>query len=377
MATDLYKKKTRWFCVTQWNTDLDYQALIDLGQIRYAAYGAEICPSTGKAHHQAFIYFHNLKGISNNICNSIAKMFKQKEHHIHVSVRPMLGNVRQNEAYCEKDQKGGLTKFGDEPAQGSRGDLSETKDAILAGEIDVDSIACADPMMYHQYGRTLDRLEEIAMRKKYRTEMTKGIWYWGGQGVGKSHKAFEGFTPETHFVKCLEEKWWCGYKQQETVILNEFRGSDMKFSKLLNLVDKWPTSVKWKCKTAVPFTSKTLIVTCIMSPEDCYAGVEQDGEAWGQFADRFTVVHVDGPNRRRIQVPTALCGTDVGTDVPWVGTDVGTEVTGNRMIGSATPTILLPPLLEQKCSVGIIGTTEPRKKKRKIVIPGKIQTRLL
>ena len=36
-----------------------------------------------------------------------------------------------------------------------------------------DEIVCEDPEQYHQYGRTLHKLEDIALRKKHRTWMIR------------------------------------------------------------------------------------------------------------------------------------------------------------------------------------------------------------
>ena len=100
-------------------------------------------------------------------------------------------------------------------------------------------------MRFHQYGRTLDRIEAIALRKRFRTEMTKRTWYTGAACVGKSHKIFEDFDPDTYFVKDLTVDWWDGYRGQPIVLLNEFRG-EIKFSTLCALIDKWPMTVPWR-----------------------------------------------------------------------------------------------------------------------------------
>jgi len=151
-----------------------------------------------------------------------------------VDVRVANGDAQCNKIYCgggptpyEKDGKvkpinPEFVEWGDIPSQGQRGDLKRVRDEIVAGK-SVDEIALEDPLMFHQYGRTLSRIEDILLRKKFRTEMTKGIWYWGATGVGKSHKAFEGFDPETHYLYQYQE-FQDGYTGQETIIMNEFRG---------------------------------------------------------------------------------------------------------------------------------------------------------
>jgi len=174
-----------------------------------------------------------------------------------------------------------------ETTQGQRTDLIEVKDKIMEGA-SVDDLTVENPMLFHQYGRTLDRLESIALRKRFRTEMTKGLWITGPSGSGKSHQAFEGFSPETHYVKNLNEEWWDGYKGQQTVILNEFRGQ-ITFSELLDLVDKWPKQVKWRGRESVPFLAKLVIVTSVRTPKECYHSL-QGKEPWEQFDRRFSVV---------------------------------------------------------------------------------------
>lgn len=276
--------KTRSFVITNWNLDTDYEALVKQGQIRFIAYGKEICPDTGKHHHQAFCYFHTQRTFGKRALNNIGNMFGP----IHCFVKPMKGNFRQNENYCSKE--GVYTEVGVKPKQGFRGDLVETKDAILDGTITVDEIALEDPQSFHMYGRTFKEIEMIALRKRYRTEMTQGVWIVGPSGSGKSHTAFEGYNPETHYVKNLNEDWWDGYKGQETVILNEFRGQ-IAFAELLDLCDKWPKTVKWRGREPVPFLAKKVIVTSIKEPNDVYRR-QCDDEPWEQFARRFDIIRL-------------------------------------------------------------------------------------
>ena len=82
------------------------------------------------------------------VLNTIGNMFGET----HCYVAPMKGSFRENESYCSKEES--FTKVGDEPKMGFRGDLEETKDCIMRGDITLDRIACEDPHMYHMYGRT-------------------------------------------------------------------------------------------------------------------------------------------------------------------------------------------------------------------------------
>jgi len=259
--------KVRSFVVTNWNMNTAEWFEKNKTQVRFVAFGKEVCPSSGREHEQCFVYFHNLRSSSNKNLGVIGAEFGP----IHCYVKPMGGSFQQNESYCSKE--GSYTKLGDEPKQGFRGDLKETVDAIVDGKIDADEVAINDPTMYHQYGRTLRDVEAIALRRRFRTEQTSGVWIHSPTGVGKSHAAFEGFDPKTHYVKNLNEDWWDGYKGQEVVIFNEFRGQ-VRFGELLDLMDKWPKSVKWRGREPVPFLAKKIIITSSKHPAELYCNSE-------------------------------------------------------------------------------------------------------
>lgn len=278
--------KSRWFCVTQWNMDTDYRKLVEEGQLRYIAYGEELCPKSGKPHHQMYIYFHNPRSTSVKALNKIGNLFGK----IHAHVEVMRGTFEENCSYCSKDSN--FHEIGDRPQQGKRGDLQETKNLILDGKLTVDDIAVEDPHTFHQYGRTLERIEAIALRKRFRSWMTEGVWYWGPTGVGKSHIAFQDFNPATHYVKDLNENFWNGYKGQANVIMNEFRGQ-IPFSELLDLCDKYPKTVKWKCTEGVPFLAKKIIITSCKSPEDIYFNVLSEEESIEQLRRRFKIIKLE------------------------------------------------------------------------------------
>ncbi len=275
-------KKQRNFILTNWNCNEDeYYKLVEDKKIKFIAWGDETCPTTGRKHHQAFLYFHNPKSTSAKNCCAIGKMFGKTQ----CDVRPMQGTFTQCEAYCSKE--GQLKSIGEEPKQGERLDLNEIKDKILEGNMTAEDVCCEDPNKFHQYGRTLDRLETIALRKKFRTEMTSCNWYTGPSGAGKSHRVFEDYDPEKCFIKDLTVDWWDGYKGQEIVILNEFRG-EIKFSHLCALIDKWPMTVPIRGKESVPFLAKEVRVASIKSPEEVYhRTAADDGEPWQQLRRRI------------------------------------------------------------------------------------------
>jgi len=274
-------KKTRSWCFTNFDLEFDYDALFDKGQIRYMAWAIETCPSTGKQHHQGWLYFHNQQGSFKNVGASLGG----------AHVETMKGSILENDAYCSKE--GQLNVLGTKPpGQGARTDLDAEKERIMSGEVTADEICQENPTFYHQYGRTLNKLEELALRKKWRTWQTVGTWYTGPTGAGKSHACFTGYDPSTHYVKCLQDEWWDGYTGQEVVILNEFRGN-IPFGDLMDLVDKWPKMIKRRGREPLPFLAREVRISSIMSPSECYKYAALEGsKELDEFNRRFKVVNL-------------------------------------------------------------------------------------
>lgn len=252
------KKFARW-SFTNFQDDFDYSEVI--ANCDYLIVGREVCPKTEKIHHQCYIEFSSARYFG-----GVKKLLKGC--HLEAS----LGGADANKEYCSKD-KNVIIEHGTPKQQGKRNDLDEVKKKIENG-LKVDEIVMDNPWIFHQYGRTLSKIEDLCMRKRFRTEMTEGIWYYGETGVGKSHKAFEGYSPDTHYVVNLNDKgWWDGYAQQDIVIINEFRGQ-ITYADMLCLLDKWPYAVPRRGREPLPFISKKVIVTSSMKPADVYHNID-------------------------------------------------------------------------------------------------------
>lgn len=257
-------------------------------KMKYLIIGEEICPKTGRKHWQGAAYFHEkvsyktaqrLLGIGNSHIENIPQ-----------------GTGNQAFDYCNKDGK--YQEFGTRPQQGKRVDLIEIKDEIMQGK-KVDEIVLENPMLYHQYGRTLMKIEELRLRQTFRTELTKGIWYYGSTGCGKSVKAFENYTPDTHYAVPNDNGWWDAYTQQETVIFNDFRG-EVRYNDMLELVDYHPKTVKRRGREPLPFTSKLVIVTSSLSPDQVYKNRDEE-DSLEQLYRRFEVINMT-PNDNKKKV---------------------------------------------------------------------------
>lgn len=252
------------FTINNWIPE-DWDKLVECDFFTFLIMGKEIAPTTGTPHLQGYFEMKDGKTIS-----AIIKKLGLSRHCIHLEAAK--GSSNDNIKYCSK----GTDVFtkGKPKKQGERTDLEEIKNDILNGK-KVDDICLENPMLYHQYGRTLTKIEDIALRKQFRTEMTTCDWYCGPTGIGKSHIAFANFNPETHYLwKNDDNGWQDSYCGQHTVIINEFRGN-ITYGRLLELIDIWPTEVRRRNRPALPFVSKHIIITSPMAPYEIYHNLEK------------------------------------------------------------------------------------------------------
>lgn len=248
----------------------------------------ESCPDTGRPHIDGY---YEYPAIRTWRCeNKKFLKFFDKGYGDLASAR---GTAGENEDYSEKEiVENKFERFG-EPSrgQGFRTDLATISKDIMAGNTIPEYYAVHEPQIYHQYGRTLTTIHDCYMRSKYRTEMTKGTWYWGPTGVGKSHRALSNYSPVTHYLWKNDRGWQDGYQGQSTVIINELRPSNaLPYDEILNLTDKWPHTLSRRGREPIPFVSKHVIVTSRYPPEEVWP-VEAAG-GLEEFYRRFEVIEV-------------------------------------------------------------------------------------
>lgn len=252
----------------------------------YLIFGEEFTPTTNKAHIDGYYEIATARKIKTEQ-NKFTKIFGKGFGDIQLA----KGTAKENWNYSSKEKR----KFyenGKPAKQGQRKDLLDAQQDINNGTT-VDTIAEENPTLYHMYGRTLNKLEDLRMRKLFRNFMTKGIWYWGSTGVGKSRKAFENYSYETHYNLPNDKGWWDNYTQQETVIINDFRGW-IPYDELLQMVDMHPFDVRRRGRPPLPFLSKTVIITSSLPPEKVYCN-RAVGDSLQQLLRRFTVIEMTAP----------------------------------------------------------------------------------
>lgn len=123
------------------------------------------------------------------------------------------GSHQQAKEYCKKD--GQWEEKGVEPKQGERTDIKKAAECIRSEGVK----RCAEeyPVEFIKYNRGLILYESLFI-EPYNHDSVRGEWFVGPPGTGKSRDARA--RDVNAYIKA-QNKWWDGYKGEETVILDD------------------------------------------------------------------------------------------------------------------------------------------------------------
>nr|AGG39811.1 replication-associated protein [Diporeia sp. associated circular virus] len=227
---------------------------------RYLVYGREVAPTTNTPHLQGYICFPNAKTIS-----AVRRILAG----CHVEVA--RGSHAQCRTYCIKD--GDFYEHGDLPADPREignaeadrwEDAWEKAKAGAIEEIPAD-IRIRSYSVLRRIGR--DYQPNLAL-----LPATCGYWIKGESGAGKSHSCF---TAYPDLYPKGPSKWWCGYQNEEVVLLDDVDPSHGLWigGFLKRWADKYPFIGESK-GGSFKIRPKKFIVTSQYSIEDCFQDVE-------------------------------------------------------------------------------------------------------
>ncbi len=215
--------------------------------IRYVCWGEETCPKTRKKHYQGWIQIDKKKRLG-----GIKKLCQSKKIHI----EPCRGTEGQNEKYCQKDNL--YHNKGEFITQGQRTDLDGLKKIIDEGGT-LKKVADENFQAFIQYNRGFQEYKKIvdkSLRKCFRK--VKTIHIHGETGLGKTKKAMS-YNDDTYKIQGNALKWWDGYDDEETLVIDEY-DSQIPCTELLGILDGY--QLRLPIKGSFTYANwKTVIIT--------------------------------------------------------------------------------------------------------------------
>lgn len=243
--------ESKFWCFTLNNYgEGEYEAIKEW-DYKYIVIGKEIGES-GTPHLQGYVEFKTKKRITG---------LKKLNNRMHWEKR--RGTAQEAADYCKKDgdywEDGEISK-----GKGARTDLVNLPRKCLQ-EGSIRKVLVDTDMSIAQLRQAEKYLTYMEPKRTWKPEVT---WIWGASGVGKSKLAYEMAKDDDTYEKD-GEKWWDGYDGHETVIIDDFRASNMKFNYLLKLLDRYPMRVEFKGGYR-QMLAKKIIITTILHPESVY-----------------------------------------------------------------------------------------------------------
>ena len=110
--------------------------------------------------------------------------------------------------------------------------------------------------------------------------------FWGRTGTGKSRRAWDQAGLDA-YPKDPRTKFWCGYRGQQHVVVDEFRGG-IDVSHLLRWLDRYPVNVEIKGSSCALAATK-IWITSNLSPNEWYADL--DAETLAALRRRLVITH--------------------------------------------------------------------------------------
>lgn len=112
--------------------------------------------------------------------------------------------------------------------------------------------------------------------------------YWGRTGTGKSRDAWSRAGMDA-YPKDPRTKFWCGYRGQETAVIDEFRGG-IDISHLLRWLDRYPVNLEIKGSSHVHLVT-TFYITSNIHPKEWYPMMDEP--TINALLRRLNITHYD------------------------------------------------------------------------------------
>ncbi len=226
----------------------------------YFIYGKEIGPETGVPHLQGYVYFKGPRLLGG---------LKRFHRSIHWIPQSPFAKPSDNQAYCKKE--GDFVEFGRLPSQGDRVDLRQFSEDLRDSSLGVSELLDRQPAAFLRYGKWGMQIRENHLRRNPTPKDRFVVYLWGPTGSGKTSWVWTMY-PDIYVLEphpTSSSLWFDGYSYSQEMLMDDFRGSWMKFHYLLHLLDRYPMRVPIKCGFT-QHTATMIIITSSKPPEELY-----------------------------------------------------------------------------------------------------------
>lgn len=227
-------KPARHYCITFWKKPVTPDC------VRYAIYGEEICPDTGRLHWQSYIELNKPMRL-----DALTKAYNDKQ----IRAEPRHGTRDQAREYCMKDKKYeevGVFSSG----QGRRTDINDFVEKMENGE-KLSALARENPMIFCSYRNGLKDINSYIVKEKTKAfRHVNVILIIGPTDLCKTKQAVEEAEQkgDYYMIDGDDIQWFDHYEQEETLIIDEY-DNNVTCPKLIKLLDGYQKRIMIKGST--------------------------------------------------------------------------------------------------------------------------------
>lgn len=281
--------------------------------LRYIAWGRELCPTTKRPHLQAFVYFHEAKVLGKPLVRGGYTKGSLKGFHKTIRWAMMRSDCAHNQGYCAKYGKQPLFEWGVPPAEegpgggrGARTDLQGLAYQIVDGTITRDEMYEHHPEMMVKFQRGFENL--FMYLRPHRSGRPIVMWMTGVSGSGKSEFPEIVHGRDKVYRKMNGGLFFNDYRNQEAVVIEEFARYSASnprgwiFTEFLQLLDKYEISVEIKGSYA-KFDSPFIYITSVKHPKEFFPDMDEFTQVLRRIDGIYTIYPDGRPEIDREYVP--------------------------------------------------------------------------
>jgi len=148
--------------------------------------------------------------------------------------------------------------------RGNPHDWQSIVDSAKSGQLDV----IPPDVLLRYYGNLRKICSDYSEPRPLLKEV---VLFWGPTGTGKSRRAWTEATFSA-YPKDPRTKFWDGYRGQQNVVIDEFRG-DIDVAHLLRWFDRYPVNVEIKGSSVV-LAAEKIWITSNIPPHQWYPNLD-------------------------------------------------------------------------------------------------------
>lgn len=216
--------RCRNWCFTDFTcADLSETFSAEELQFRYICYGLEVCPDTGRRHHQGWCQF----GVPVSFTNAKRRLGLPGCH-----IERMRGSCSENEAYVTKD--GVVKRFGEFVSMGERVDIHEMR-LLIASGVSQRVLADSNFPLWCRYNRAFQLYGFLQLKHKWERQYREVsvVVLAGRTRCGKTRLATK---YGTFIIGGYQLNWWDGYDGEKCIIIDDF-ADDVDIQHMLRILD--------------------------------------------------------------------------------------------------------------------------------------------